>query len=104
MNEDFKIEDIDTTIRNLGKPGIDSPVKSTKIFIDDTERVLINTCLQDVQDSSRKKKDLPSFERAGPRKKIFFDPSKTKCGVVTCGGLCPGINDVIRSLVLEPLH
>jgi len=104
MIENGKGGGIDTRICTLGKPGIDSPVKSTKIFVDDTERVLINTCLQDIQDSSRKKKDLPSFERAGPRKKIFFDPSKTKCGVVTCGGLCPGINDVIRSVVLELYH
>ena len=104
MNENVNCGDIDTSIHGLGKPTIDSPIKSTKIFIDDTERVLINTCLQDIQDFSRKKKDLPSFERAGPRRKIFFDPSKTKCGVVTCGGLCPGINDVIRSLVLELHH
>ena len=41
------------------------------------------------------------FEKAGPREKIYFDPSKTKCAIVTCGGLCPGINDVIRSIVNE---
>src|SRR5690348_15079383 len=43
------------------------------------------------------------FELAGPRTKIFFDPKKTRAGVVTCGGLCPGLNNVIRSLFLE-LH
>jgi 6-phosphofructokinase 1 len=37
---------------------------------------------------------------AGPREKIYFDPSKLKCGVVTCGGLCPGVNAVIRSIVM----
>ncbi len=41
-----------------------------------------------------------NMERAGPRKKIYFDPSKTSAAIVTCGGLCPGINVVIRSLVL----
>jgi 6-phosphofructokinase 1 len=46
-------------------------------------------------------REIPSFECAGPRQKIFFDPSKTKCGIVTCGGLCPGINNVIRGIVLE---
>ena len=45
--------------------------------------------------------DLPSFERAGPRSRIYFDPSKLRCALVTCGGLCPGLNDIIRSLVLE---
>ncbi len=41
------------------------------------------------------------MEPAGARKKIYFDPSKTRAGIVTCGGLCPGMNDVIRALVLE---
>jgi 6-phosphofructokinase 1 len=45
--------------------------------------------------------DLPGFEPAGPRRSIFFDPAKLRVGVVTCGGLCPGINDVIRGLVME---
>src|SRR5580765_8827449 len=43
------------------------------------------------------------FEEAGPRAKLFFDPKQTLAGIVTCGGLCPGLNNVIRSLFLE-LH
>ena len=43
------------------------------------------------------------FELAGPRQKLFFDPKEVRAGIVTCGGLCPGLNDVIRSLFLE-LH
>jgi 6-phosphofructokinase 1 len=43
------------------------------------------------------------FEKAGPREKLFFEPAKTKVAVVTCGGLCPGMNNVIRSLYLQ-LH
>jgi len=43
------------------------------------------------------------FELAGPRAKLFFDAKQTRAGIVTCGGLCPGLNNVIRSLVLE-LH
>jgi len=42
-----------------------------------------------------------SFELAGPRERVFFDPARTTAGIVTCGGLCPGLNDVIRSLVME---
>src|SRR4051794_3340299 len=38
------------------------------------------------------------FELAGPRAKLFFDPKQTLAGIVTCGGLCPGLNNVIRSL------
>jgi 6-phosphofructokinase 1 len=43
------------------------------------------------------------FELAGPRANLFFDPKKTRAAIVTCGGLCPGLNNVIRSLFLE-LH
>ncbi len=45
--------------------------------------------------------ELPGFEAGGPRRQIFFDPSKTRVGIVTCGGLCPGLNNVIRGLVME---
>ena len=44
------------------------------------------------------------FELAGPREHLFFDPQKTRAGIVTCGGLCPGLNNVIRSLVLQLYH
>lgn len=43
------------------------------------------------------------FEKAGPREWLYFDPARTRAAIVTCGGLCPGLNNVIRSLVLE-LH
>ena len=46
--------------------------------------------------------DHPSeFEVAGPREKIFFDPAKTTAAVVTCGGLCPGLNDIIKGIVTQ---
>lgn len=44
------------------------------------------------------------FELAGPRERIFFDPARTRAVILTCGGLCPGLNTVIRSLVLELHH
>src|SRR4051812_47413540 len=44
-----------------------------------------------------------AFELAGPRTRLFFDPPRTRAGIVTCGGLCPGLNNVVRSLFLE-LH
>lgn len=47
--------------------------------------------------------DLMLFEKAGPRPKLFFDPAKTRAAIVTCGGLCPGLNNVIRSVTRE-LH
>jgi 6-phosphofructokinase 1 len=49
--------------------------------------------------------DLPDlkFERAGARQRLFFEPKRTRAAIVTCGGLCPGLNNVIRSAFLE-LH
>jgi 6-phosphofructokinase 1 len=41
-----------------------------------------------------------ALERAGPREGLFFDPSSVRAGMVTCGGLCPGLNDVVRALTL----
>jgi len=49
-------------------------------------------------------KDNTAFELAGPRARLFFDPKATRAGIVTCGGLCPGLNNVIRSLFLELHH
>jgi 6-phosphofructokinase 1 len=48
--------------------------------------------------------DSVCFEIAGPREPIFFDPASTTAAIVTCGGLCPGLNDVIRELVMELWH
>lgn len=48
--------------------------------------------------------DELAFEVAGPREKLFFNPKQTRAGIVTCGGLCPGLNNVIRSLYLELHH
>lgn len=45
--------------------------------------------------------DLLLFEKAGPRKKLFFAPAETRAAIVTCGGLCPGLNNVIRSVTRE---
>jgi len=101
MNGEIMCEEIDTTIQSLGDPTIDSPLLATTRFVEESERVLIDSSLTAVNACLRDRKKIPSFECAGPRKKIFFDPSKTKCGVVTCGGLCPGINDVIRGIVHE---
>jgi 6-phosphofructokinase 1 len=41
------------------------------------------------------------FEIAGPRERLYFDPKRSCAGIVTCGGLCPGLNNVVRSLFRE---
>jgi len=70
-------------------------------YVDDTQRILAYSNANIVNEFIRQGKALPSFEVAGPRKKLFFNPKEVTCGVVTCGGLCPGLNDVIRTIVLS---
>jgi 6-phosphofructokinase 1 len=57
--------------------------------------------LNHINEMIQEGQSLPAFELAGPRENLYFDPSKVRCGLVTCGGLCPGLNDIIRAIVLE---
>ncbi len=93
----------DFDIQTLGECRIPSPMAATQ-FVSDDERVLYHRTLAEIQGFLRSGQQPPAFEMAGPRQRIFFDPSKLKCGIVTCGGLCPGLNDVIRSIVLGLFH
>jgi 6-phosphofructokinase 1 len=99
MNE----TDLDFTIETLGECTIPSPVV-VNYYTPDDRRVLFN--IDPLHFADRKGPDGSplSVEVAGPRERIFFDPSKTKAAIVTCGGLCPGINDVIRAVVMELYH
>ncbi len=94
----------DLAIDTLGVPKIDSPLKEGgNGFVDDSEKVLLYTHSEDLKTPNEGGKEPPMFERAGPRRKIFFEPEKLTCGIVTCGGLCPGLNDVIRTITLSLL-
>ncbi|HPD55627.1 MAG TPA: ATP-dependent 6-phosphofructokinase [Smithellaceae bacterium] len=93
----------DFTIENLGKGSIASPLSMAQ-FIDDGKRMLFNSHLDDYSLLTDTQGNPLSVEIAGPREKIFFQPERTKAIVVTCGGLCPGINDVIRSITLTLFH
>jgi len=73
-------------------------------FTRDDERILYQARLEAIKESLAEGADPPAMEAAGPREKLFFDPSPLACGIVTCGGLCPGLNDVIRSIVLSLYH
>lgn len=102
-------EEISTAIMNLGPQKIPSPIKvrtengGLRFFLTDKDRILLNIHHADVLKSAESGRELLSFEQAGPRRKIYFDPSKLRCAVVSCGGLCPGINDIVRGIVLA-LH
>lgn len=98
---------LDTKISVLGKARIQTPLQgqnkfhNDKNFISDNTRVVIDVNVDSLVKAVKKGKELPSFELAGPRNKIYFDPSKLRCAIVACGGLCPGLNGIIRAVVLE---
>jgi len=93
------VSDLNFEVSRLGQSRIPSPLKGV-YFVKDDERMLFDSGLREVKEYFESGKPVPSFEKAGPRETIYFDPSKLKCGIVTCGGLCPGLNSVIRAIVL----
>lgn len=93
-----------TRITVLGDGHFASPLtQPDSAYIEQDDRVQWSANMRDVEPLLSRAQALPSFETAGPRKQLFFDPNKIRCGVVTCGGLCPGLNDVVRAITLT-LH
>ncbi|NLD99335.1 MAG: ATP-dependent 6-phosphofructokinase, partial [Fibrobacter sp.] len=93
------------SIPNLGAAKIQSPVLLSKIdgdlvanYVQDDDLIIYNVNARPGEAISYKRENL--IEKAGPREMIYFDPSKVHAGIVTCGGLCPGLNDVIRAIVM----
>ena len=93
----------DLAVTNLGERRQPSPLPLSTVpgdgvgdFVPDDMRVLYDIRFP----AGRRIADL-AFELAGPRQHLFFNPPQTRAAVVTCGGLCPGINNVIRTLFFE---
>ena len=105
MNEQF-------VVPSLGNCRIQSPLPlstSSKEdnfrFVEDSQRILYQATFNNLDQHELFGGESPvSFEAAGPRAMTFFDASKVRAGIVTCGGLCPGINNVIRALVMQMYH
>jgi 6-phosphofructokinase 1 len=93
----------DFTIERLGECRFPSPMVGVR-FTPDDQSVLYSAYASDVAADLERGARPPQIEVAGPRERIFFDPAHMGCGIVTCGGLCPGINDVIRAVVLSLHH
>lgn len=89
----------DTFIARLGTPKVANALKHGR-FVEEDEGVLVNLSKENLIAAGEDTPPPAFFEMAGPREKLYFDPSKAKCAVVTCGGLCPGLNDVIRAIVM----
>lgn len=97
---------VDTSIDNLGPAKIPSPLLKSetghaRAFVTNEQQVAIEVNPRRLKTLIEKGATITAFEQAGPRRDIYFDPSKLKCALATCGGLCPGLNDIIRAIVLE---
>jgi len=91
----------DLIVPILGPCDFESPLEAKgRTFADESIRVRVRRHVGDETSEA----DALSFEEAGPRHKLFFDPAETTAAFVTCGGLSPGINNVIRSGFLELTH
>lgn len=90
---------LNVDISTLGPCQFPSPlhqIGSVQVpFKTEKDRILYTNTVQGLQEED----SALSFEEAGPRREIFFDPPRTTVGIVTCGGLCPGLNDIIRGIV-----
>jgi len=85
-------------IEQMGECTVNSPLQDCE-FIDDADRVLLTCEARRITDYAAKGIEPPSFEKAGARHKLFFNPAWTKVAIVTAGGISPGLNDVIKGLV-----
>ena len=94
--------EFDTDIASLGQAKILTTLVNQR-FVDDSKPMTLSMTSDELSELDTDTLAM-QFEKAGPRKKLYFDPSKTKCAIVTCGGLCPGINDVIRSIVMKAYY
>jgi 6-phosphofructokinase 1 len=90
-------------VKTLGPCTVPSPMRESR-FVEAGERVLFQDDWRDLKACWQAGQEPPAFEMAGPRETIYFDPGSLRCGIVTCGGLCPGLNDVIRAVVLGLNH
>ena len=83
---------------SMGECTVVSPLR-TAHFMDTSKRLLFRADIDELRAQVQAGVDPAAFELAGPRERIYFNPGELRCGIVTCGGLCPGLNDVIRSIV-----
>jgi 6-phosphofructokinase 1 len=99
----------DLAITDLGPARIASPVgdllgENAMHYVGEADKVLLDNRLSSLGTHRGLIAELPAFELAGPRNRIFFEPAKTRVGIVTCGGLCPGLNNVVRGIAYELWH
>jgi len=102
--EGLRAEDL--VVSRLGPCAIPSPLALSSAagdfvpdYVSDRARVLA-----EVEAEEGEAPSPLAFVKAGARERIYFDPARLRVGIVTCGGLCPGLNNVVRALVMELFH
>ncbi len=90
-------------VDSLGEARFDSPLKGQISRFYNGEAIATGDRTKDLN-PLKSVDDIEYFELGGPRSKLFFNPAETTVGIVTCGGLCPGLNDVIRALTFCSLE
>ncbi|HHI96960.1 MAG TPA: ATP-dependent 6-phosphofructokinase, partial [Thermodesulfatator atlanticus] len=99
--EEIPAEELDLSIETLGACKVENPLQKDRLcYVTDDMKASLVVSEDYLKKCLEEGRTPPSAELAGPRPRIYFDPAKTRAAIVTCGGLCPGINDVIRSIVL----
>lgn len=95
----------DFSISSLGEPKVASPISMSEQdgdgfanYVSDEDRIIFNLGTK-VENGVHVPKTEDTLELAGPRKKIYFNPAHVHAAIVTCGGICPGLNNVIRAVV-----
>lgn len=106
----MNFESIETEIETLGESEFQSPLVNdeceadSKVFIKKDNRILVHINEKHIKEILDSGSFPPSFEIGGPRLYNYFESDNVKCAIVTCGGLCPGLNDIIRAIVLQLFH
>jgi len=98
----------DLQVRQLGECRHESALakyvggrRTNDHYVEEHDRVLFDDTIALLESHGLPLDQIPTLEPGGPRRKVFHAPGATRAGIVTCGGLCPGLNDVIRGLVME---
>ncbi len=93
-------------VSQLGKCTVKSPLNLSNVkgdgmldFVTDDERIIYDNSIESIKEQLARGEEPLSFEKAGPKEFLYFEPAKTRVAIVTCGGLCPGLNNVIRGIV-----
>ena len=100
------METHDFTIDTLGEAKIPTPVKMSDVngdgfadYVSDDDRILYSIDTVKDENGNWIPKNSDTVELAGPRKLIYFNPAHVHAAICTCGGICPGLNNVIRAIV-----